>query len=81
MISACQNPETKQFVIAAIVTRGSNKRYTPGTNAIKPANTNIDIFTTSASRNLQKLTVATKKLTLEAHSATVLTGIIDNNAG
>jgi O-glycosyl hydrolase len=74
MVSAYKNPATKQFVIVIINTNGSEKKYTLDTNAIKLANKNIDVFTTSASRNLMKSTINTNKLTLEGRSVTTLTG-------
>jgi len=74
MVSAYKNTATKQFVIVIINTSGREKRYTLDTNAIKLANTNIDVFTTSASKNLQKSTITTNKLALEGRSVTTLTG-------
>lgn len=74
MVSAYKNPATKQFVIVIINTSGSEKKYSLDTNAIKLANANIDVFITSASKNLQKSTVTTNKLTLEGRSVTTLTG-------
>ena len=74
MISAYKDPVKKKFTIVIINVSGSEKKCTLDTDALKLASPEINVFTTTGSKNLQKSTIRTNKLVLEGRSITTLTG-------
>ena len=74
MISAYKDPVKKKFTIVIINVSASEKKCTLDTDALKLASPEINVFTTTGSKNLQKSTIRTNKLVLEGRSITTLTG-------
>jgi len=74
MVSAYKDAGSKQFVIVMVNMTTESKQYTVDMGSTQPTDSTLDMYTTTAIKNLKKSTTSIGAITLEPRSVTTLTG-------